>query len=102
MNPTTIQLIQDELNDITNDKIKDKISFDFIDKLAQNANKTYLHPTPIMRICILQLTTGHEVYGVAQVLKAENDDAVIGNQVAYDRARDEIWSTIGSIAKALI
>ena len=102
MELTTIQLIQDELNRESDYKLKGKLSVKFIDDLAETANTIYLHPTPTMRICILQLETGHEVYGVAQVLREENDSEYLGNQVAFNNAKNEIWSTIGSIAKALL
>lgn len=78
-----------------------KISFEFIKKYADTAEKLYLNPTPSMRLCILKLTTGHEVIGVAQVLDAKNDVEEIGNSVAYDNAIDKLWSTFGSIAKVL-
>ncbi len=101
MNPT-IQLIQDELDRETEVKPKGKLSPDFINQLASTAHTIYLQPTPTMRMCILQLSTGHEVYGVSQVLKSENDVEKIGNKVAFDNAKNEIWSTIGSIAKILL
>ena len=102
MNENTIKLIQSELDRVGENKLKGKLSPDFINKLADDSVKIYLHPTETMRICILQLTTGHEVYGVAQVLRAENDNESLGKKVAYDNARDKIWSTMGSIAKALL
>ena len=68
MSKSIIESIQDELDRESDLKLKGKISAEFINELADNAVKIYLHPTPTMRICILQLTTGHEVYGVAQML----------------------------------
>ncbi len=98
----TINLIQQELDREAEGKPKGKLSVEFINNLANNANIIYLNPTPTMRICILQLETGHEVYGVAQVLNAWNDVESLGNEVAFNNAKNEIWSTIGSVAKALL
>ncbi len=102
MNLSTIELVQRELDREADDKLKGKLSPRFIDDIADRAVKIYIHPTPTMRICIMQLCTGHEVYGVAQVLKEENDCEAIGNEVAYDNAKGKIWESMGSIAKALL
>ncbi len=102
MNQNGITLVQNELNREDATKLKGKLSTQFINDLADNATVIYLNPTPTMRICILQLETGHEVYGISQVLKTENDSPSLGNQVAFDNAKQQIWSTIGSIAKALL
>jgi len=78
-----------------------KISKEFIDNLAEDAECLFLHPTSNMRLCILKLYSGHEVLGMAQVLDAKNDDEVMGNKVAYDRAVDELWNVCGAIAKVV-
>jgi len=78
-----------------------RISFDFIQNLAENAETIYLHPTPNMRLCVLRLYSGHEVLGMAQVLDSKNDDEELGNKVAYKRAVDELWAVCGSIAKVV-
>jgi len=78
-----------------------KISPDFIDNLAENAEIIYLHPTPNMRLCILKVYSGHEVLGMAQVLDTRNDDSKIGNKVAYDNAKNELWKVCGNIAKVI-
>ena len=78
-----------------------KISYGFIKNLAEFGEVKYLHPTPNMRLCIITIYSGHEVLGMAQVLDAKNDIEKIGNEVAYDRAVDELWSVCGSVAKVL-
>ena len=98
---TFIETVETELNFVSGDNIQGKISFDFINDLTNDSEKIYLHPTPNMRICILKLKSGHEVYGVAQVLDANNDIEEVGNKIAFDRARDELWQVVGAIAKAL-
>jgi len=90
------------------DKIKEelkdnngKLSFNFIQELAESSKTTHIKPTENTRICVLTLPTGHEVVGVAQVLDKKNDVEEIGQKVAYDRTVDEIWRVAGNIAKLI-
>ena len=76
-----------------------KISPTFINNLIAQSTILYLKPTQNMRLCIITLPTGHEVLGKAQVLDASNDVEQIGNQVALDNAKNDIWALVGSIAK---
>ena len=78
-----------------------KISFMFIEALADTAKVTHHQLTPKTRVCALTLESGHEVVGYARVLFAENDVKEMGEEVAYDNARDELWSMCGSIALTL-
>jgi hypothetical protein len=78
-----------------------KIAPDFIDNLAEDAEKIYLHPTDNTRICVMKIYSGHEVVGIAQVLDAKNDVEEIGNSVAYENAKQELWKVCGNIAKIL-
>ena len=89
-------MIKDELAENGN-----KISFKFIEELAATAKVTHMQITPNTRVCALTLDSGHEVVGYARVLFAENDVATIGQGVAFDNARDELWSICGSIALSL-
>jgi hypothetical protein len=88
------QSIIDELTENSN-----KISPAFINNLIAQSTILYLRPTQNMRLCIITLPTGHEVLGKAQVLDASNDVEQIGNQVALDNAKNDIWALVGSIAK---
>lgn len=76
-----------------------KLSYPFIQSVADSATRTFLRPTPNMRLCILTLPTGHEVLGKAQVLDSANDVEELGNKVAYDNAVNELWAVCGAIAK---
>ena len=78
-----------------------KISFGFIENLAENAEVIYLHPTPRTRICIMTIYSGHEVIGIARVLDPKNDVEEIGNKIAFENARDELWKVCGSIALSI-
>lgn len=79
-----------------------KLSKSFIDSVAATASINYLQPTPNMRLCVLTLSSGHEVLGKAQVLDAANDNEELGNQVAYNNAVNELWALCGTIAKLYI
>lgn len=78
-----------------------KIPFSFIEEQADKAKKTFARLTPNTRVCVLTLETGHEVVGVAQVLDSKNDVEDIGNKIALDRAKNELWASFGAIAKVL-
>jgi ATP-dependent protease HslVU (ClpYQ) peptidase subunit len=78
-----------------------KISYDFIQNLAENADIKYLHPTSRTRLCIMTLDSGHDIVGKAQVLDPNNDVEEIGNEIAFENAREQIWAVCGNIALAL-
>ena len=80
-----------------------KISPRFVDGMLNDPKTgvTYVQITPNTRVCVITLTTGHELVGIAQVLEAKNDVELIGQEVAYENAAEKIWSTLGSIAKVL-
>lgn len=78
-----------------------KISQSFIDIIANSSEVIYLKPTDNTRICVIKLETGHEVVGIAQVLDAKNDVPEKGKEIAFQRAKDQLWSVFGSIAKVL-
>lgn len=94
---TFIENIQAELV-----KNANKISKLFIDSLVESSNITYHQLTPNMRVCVIQLPTGHEVLGKAQVLDSKNDVEELGNAVALQNAVNELWFLVGSIAKAVL
>ena len=79
-----------------------KLSKDYIDSVISLSDVIYLNPTPNMRLCIITLPSGHEVIGIAQVLDAANDVESIGNSVALQNATNEVWKTVGNIAKAVM
>lgn len=93
---TMIQLLKTDLKNNGG-----KISPDFINLAADNAEAIHIQPTANTRICVLKLETGHEVVGIAQVLDAANDVEATGKQIAFNRAKDQLWSVFGSIAKVL-
>jgi hypothetical protein len=80
-----------------------KIPFSFIEQHLNHRDTKVTHAqlTPNTRVCVITLTTGHDLVGYAQVLDADNDDALIGQQVAYENAKEEIWRVFGSIGKVI-
>lgn len=92
-----IESIRKELESNSN-----KISPKFIDNIALESNIIHIKPTENTRIAIIQLPTGHEVIGYAQVLDAKNDIEEIGKSVAFENAKNELWKLVGSIAKNFI
>ena len=77
-----------------------KLPYEFIKEQVAKAAVTYTQLTPNMRVCLIRLTSGHEVIGVAQVLDAANDVEEIGNSVALQNATNELWKVFGAIALA--
>ena len=78
-----------------------RISPDFIENLAINAEYIWLHPTPRTRLCIMTIYSGHEIVGKAQVLDPANDVKTIGEEVAFNDAKEQLWQICGSIALAI-
>lgn len=91
------ELIKTELINNSN-----KLSKQFIDEIVSRSEVLYLQPTLNMRICIITVPSGHEVLGVAQVLDVNNDVESLGNSVALQNATNELWRTLGSIAKCYV
>ena len=79
-----------------------KISNDFIDRTAENATAHFAKIGQCTRVCVLELQSGHEVVGYSQVLDPLNDVEEIGNKIAFERAKDELWQVVGAIAKNFI
>ena len=75
-----------------------KISVDFINEQVSAGTTTFAQLSPNMRVCLIRLKSGHEVLGVAQVLDASNDNEIIGNEVAYTNAKEQLWKVFGAIA----
>ena len=85
------------------EKSSGKLSLEFINSYLQHPKTKVTHKqlTPNTRVCVITLTTGHDLVGFAQVLNAENDVELIGQEVAYKEAAEKIWPTLGAIAKAI-
>jgi len=80
-----------------------KISQDFTTKVLNHEKTIVTHQqlTPNTRVCVITLASGHDLVGFSQVLDSKNDIAEIGMKIAEERASNEIWGVLGSIAKAV-
>lgn len=80
-----------------------KLSVDFINDIANDPKIKITHTqvTPNTRVCVVTLPSGHDLVGYAQVLDAKNDIELIGQEVAYRNAIDNLWSVCGNIAKVI-
>lgn len=92
-----VRLIQNDLTANNN-----KLSPNLINLVVSYSTIRYHHLTPNMRACTITLPTGHEVIGIAQVLDTTNDIESIGNEIAFTRAKNELWPVLGTIAKVLL
>ena len=84
-------------------KGKGKISPRFVERMLNDPQTKVTHArvTTNTRVCVITLTTGHDLVGYAQVLDKNNDEELIGQEIAYNNAKEKIWSVLGSIAKVL-
>ena len=83
------------------DENNNSLSIEFISKVAKSGKAQFSYVNGV-RICVILLPTGHSCIGYAQVLDPAKDDEERGNEVAYDNAVKELWSTLGAIAKLMI
>ncbi len=92
----TIRRLKKEL-----DQNMGKISLTFIENELNSAKVTHAQVTPNTRVCVITLLSGHDLVGYAQVLDAKNDVKLIGQEVAYNNAKEKAWNVFGSIAKVI-
>lgn len=80
-----------------------RIPLAFIESHLNHSDTKVTHAqlTPNTRVCVITLITGHDLVGYAQVLDADNDVELIGQEIAYNNAKETIWAVFGSIAKVL-
>jgi len=98
-----MQTLIDRLN-IELENNSNKISPAFIEAELNSPNTTVTHGRvgDSCRVCVITLPAGHKLVGYALVLDPANDIELLGQEVAYDNAKEKIWEAYGSIAKALM
>ena len=69
-----------------------KLTLDYLKSLIVN---TEYHCFGTMTACVLTLKNGFKVMGESACINADNFDAEIGKQVAYDDAVEKIWELEG-------
>ena len=83
------------------DENEGSLSHGFIALQADRSDVSYFKLSDNMRVCLIRTPHGAEVLGVSQVLNAENDVEVIGNEVAYNDAFNQLWKVYGAMALAV-
>ena len=81
-----------------------KLSSTFIDSELNSPSTKVEHGKigDSCRVCVITLPAGHKLVGYSLVLDPANDVELIGQEVAYNNAKEKIWEAYGSIAKALM
>jgi len=79
-----------------------KLSQAFIEKELNASTVEHGKIGDSCRVCVITLPAGHKLVGYALVLDPVNDVELIGQEVAYNNAKEKIWEAYGSIAKALM
>ena len=93
----------DLLNSIANELESNggKLSKTFVDDYTKSCTYEYGKVGDSARVCVMTTTTGNKVVGSALVLDPNNDVEEIGNKVARENCKDELWSFLGGMAKML-
>lgn len=92
----TEEEIEQELRDKNLNAIR--LTPDMIDATIDDI---YYHvvPNTTLTICVLTLKNGFNVVGKSAAVSLENFDKEIGESVAFDDARDQIWTLEGYLLK---
>jgi len=59
----------------------------------------YLFPGTTLMVCAMTLTNGFVVTGESASASPENFNLTIGRKIAFEKARDKIWSLEGYLLK---
>lgn len=62
-------------------------------------DRTFIHATPTMTICILTLRNGFTVTGESACASPENYDAALGEKFAFEKAFEKLWALEGYALK---
>jgi hypothetical protein len=59
------------------------------------AEQYYVFPDTTTTVCCLTLKNGYSVIGTSACASPENFDQTLGEDLAYEKARDKIWALEG-------
>lgn len=59
------------------------------------ASKSFHKLTDVLTVCVITLQNGFTVTGESACASPENYDKDIGEQIAFNNARDKIWLLLG-------
>lgn len=71
-------------------KTAPRITPDHVDSKIKS-EAFYTFPDTTFTVCLLTLENGFSVHGVSAAASPENYDKEIGDRIARENARDEIW-----------
>ena len=63
------------------------------------AEKSFHKLTDVLTVCVITLQNGFTVTGESACASPENYDKDIGEQIAFNNARDKIWQLEGYLLK---
>lgn len=59
----------------------------------------YVFPDSLLTICCLTLKNGFNITGTSACASPDNFNKELGEKIAYDKARDQIWAFEGYLLK---
>ncbi|MCJ8601035.1 Gp49 family protein [Klebsiella pneumoniae] len=62
-------------------------------------NENELAPLSLLTLCVITLKNGYTVTGMSACASPENFDAAIGREIAYNKAREQIWPLEGYLLR---
>ena len=75
-----------------------RITPEHLDSVISNADY-HGFPGTTTTVCLLTLTNGYTVLGESACASPENFDEELGRRIAYENARNKIWSLEGYLLK---
>lgn len=76
----------------------ERITPEIIDQSIASA-QYHVFPGTTTTVCLLTLTNGYTVLGESACASPENFDEELGRHIAYENARNKIWSLEGYLLK---
>lgn len=70
---------------------------DIIDSIV--SEQYYIFPGTVVTVCCLTLKNGFNVIGEAAPVSSDNFDVEIGEEIAYEKAKEKIWALEGYLLK---
>ena len=71
-------------------KTAPRVTSEMVDKIIVG-EQYYTFPGTTFTVCLLTLENGFSVHGTSAAASPENYDKEIGDRIARENARDEIW-----------
>ena len=73
-----------------------RVTDEMIDLLVSDSEHIYQRiPNTTMTVCVLRLANGFCVQGVSACVDPDNFDQTVGEQIAFENAREKLWELEG-------